>query len=284
MSLVGCSPWGCEESDTTERLHSHFSLSCIGEGNGNPLQCSCLENPRDGGAWWAVVYGVAQSQTRLKWLNGSSSSETQEFALDLHLYFVTATYTRTDQGRTQFLWVKIVLIDNLHPVCVCVCVCVSCSVVPNSLWLHGLCWPGSSVHRILQARKLEWAASPFSRRSSWFRDRNCSPALQADSLPSERPRKPSTYTLVCTNWHCKYQLLRPHKYCWSSHTEAEDQPGRATLLHLRYFMSEREAASSYGSGYQGEKGEVQLKELAKFLFKWEISSGFQYLRQTLSFV
>jgi len=68
-SLVGCSPWGREESDTTERLHFHFSLSCIGEGNGNPLQCSCLENPRDGGAWWAAVYGVAQSQTRLKRLS-----------------------------------------------------------------------------------------------------------------------------------------------------------------------------------------------------------------------
>ena len=62
-SLVGCSPWGCEESDTTEKLHFHFSLSCIGEGNGSSLQCSCLENPRDGGAWWAAVYGVAQSQT-----------------------------------------------------------------------------------------------------------------------------------------------------------------------------------------------------------------------------
>ena len=65
-SLVGCSPWGHEESDTTERLHFHFSLSCIGEGNGSPLQCSCLENPRDGGAWWAAVYGVVQSRTRLK--------------------------------------------------------------------------------------------------------------------------------------------------------------------------------------------------------------------------
>ena len=54
-SLVGCSPWGCEESDTTERFPFHFSLSYIGEGNGNPLQCSCLENPRDGGAWWAAV-------------------------------------------------------------------------------------------------------------------------------------------------------------------------------------------------------------------------------------
>ena len=73
-SLVGCSPWGCWGSDTTERLHFHFSLSHIGEGNGNPLQCSCLENSRDGGAWWAVVYGVAQSRTRLKWLSSSSSS------------------------------------------------------------------------------------------------------------------------------------------------------------------------------------------------------------------
>ena len=63
---------GCQESDTTEQLHFHFSLSCIGEGNGNPLQCSCLENPRDGGAWWAAVCGVAQSQTRLKQLSSSS--------------------------------------------------------------------------------------------------------------------------------------------------------------------------------------------------------------------
>ena len=57
-----------------ERLHFHFSLSCIGGGNGNPLQCSCLENPRDGGAWWAAIYGVTQSWTRLKWLSSSSSS------------------------------------------------------------------------------------------------------------------------------------------------------------------------------------------------------------------
>ena len=74
-SLVGCSPWGRWGSDTTERLHFHFSLSCIGEGNGNLLQCSCLENPRDGGAWWAAVYWVAQTRTRLKWLRSSSSSK-----------------------------------------------------------------------------------------------------------------------------------------------------------------------------------------------------------------
>ena len=76
-SLEGCSPWGRWGSDTTERLHFHFSLPCIGEGNGNPLQCSCLENPRDGGAWWAAIYGVAQSQTRLKWLGSSSRVKTK---------------------------------------------------------------------------------------------------------------------------------------------------------------------------------------------------------------
>jgi len=70
--LEGCSPWGSWGSDTTEQLHFHFSLSCIGEGNGNPLQCSCLENPRDGGAWWAAVYRVTQSWTQLKWLQFSS--------------------------------------------------------------------------------------------------------------------------------------------------------------------------------------------------------------------
>jgi len=73
-SLVGCSPRGREESDIIEHLHFHFSLSCIGEGNGNPLQCSCLENPRDGGAWWAAIYGVAQSRIGLKWLSSSGSS------------------------------------------------------------------------------------------------------------------------------------------------------------------------------------------------------------------
>ena len=71
-SLVGCSPWGREESDLTEQLPFHFSLPCIGEGNGNPLQCSCLGNPRDGGAWRAAVYGVTQSRTRLKQLSSSS--------------------------------------------------------------------------------------------------------------------------------------------------------------------------------------------------------------------
>ena len=74
-SLEGCSPWGRYELDTNEQLHFQFSLLCTGEGNGNPLQCYCLENPRDGGAWWAAVCGVAQSQTRLKLLSSSSSSK-----------------------------------------------------------------------------------------------------------------------------------------------------------------------------------------------------------------
>ena len=72
-SLVG-SPRGREELDKTERFPFHFSLSCIGEGNGNPHQCSCLENPRDRGAWWAAVFGVAQCRTRLRRLSSSSSS------------------------------------------------------------------------------------------------------------------------------------------------------------------------------------------------------------------
>ena len=82
-SLVGWSPWGREELDTTEQLPFHVSLSCIGEGNGNPLQCSCLENPRDGRAWWAAIYGVTQSQTWLKWLSSSSSRSRSH----PHLYF-----------------------------------------------------------------------------------------------------------------------------------------------------------------------------------------------------
>ena len=72
---MGRSPWGLEESDRTEQLHFPFSLSRIREGNGNPFQCSCLENPKDRGAWWAAVYGVAQSQTRLKRLGSSSSRD-----------------------------------------------------------------------------------------------------------------------------------------------------------------------------------------------------------------
>ena len=91
------SPWGRWESDMTEWLHFHFSLSCIGEGNGNSLQYSCLENPRDGGAWWAAVYGVAQSRTQLKWLSSSSSSSSIKIYgwadTDTHTYKHTHSLT-----------------------------------------------------------------------------------------------------------------------------------------------------------------------------------------------
>ena len=95
-SLVGYSPWGREESDTTERLHFPFSLSCIGEGNGNPLHCSCLENPRDGGVWWVAVYGVAQSRTRLTRLSSSSSSK--------HIYISRVLCLKIVFLKTHFLF------------------------------------------------------------------------------------------------------------------------------------------------------------------------------------
>jgi len=96
-SLVGCSPWGLQESDTTERLHFHFSLLCIGEGNGNPLQCSCLENPRDRWAWWAAVYGVTQSRTRLKQLSSSSSSGD-------HVVVLICISLLTNDVKHLFMW------------------------------------------------------------------------------------------------------------------------------------------------------------------------------------
>ena len=95
-SLVGCSPWGREESDTTERLHFHFPLSCIGEGNGNPLQCSCLENPRDGGTQWAAIYGVAQGRTRLKRLSSSSSNSSSSSRICSILHHVV--------GKTDIMY------------------------------------------------------------------------------------------------------------------------------------------------------------------------------------
>ena len=98
-SLVGDSPWGRTESDTTEQLRFHFSLSCIGEGNGNTLQCSCLENPRDGEAWWAAVYGVAQSRTRLKWLSSSSSSCPHRLHCRQSLYCWT-----TEEALHNYIW------------------------------------------------------------------------------------------------------------------------------------------------------------------------------------
>ena len=113
--LVGCSPWDLEESDTTEQLHFHFSLSCIGEGNGNLLQVSCLENPRDGGAWWAAVYGVAQSRTRLKGLSSSSSilSEIREKQI---LYVITYIWNLKNKTNKCSHLIFVTLFNSLNPV------------------------------------------------------------------------------------------------------------------------------------------------------------------------
>ena len=86
-SLVGCSPWGREESDATEQLHFHFLFSHIGEGNGNPLQCSWPAESQGRGAWWSTVYGVAQSQTRLKRLSSSNGSSPLEMCCLISTYF-----------------------------------------------------------------------------------------------------------------------------------------------------------------------------------------------------
>ena len=162
-SLEGCSPWGCWGSDTTERLHFPFPLSCIGEGNGNPLQCSCLENLRDGRAWWAAVYGVVQSQIRLKRLSSSSST---------HIY----SWSESD---------TLALVTQL---CQPLCDPMDCNP------------PGSSVHGILQARILEWVTILFSRGSSW---KMLDLLYEANSLPSELSEKSLiSFPLQCIARHC----------------------------------------------------------------------------------
>ena len=120
--LVGCSPWGCEESDTTERLHFHFSLSCIGEGNGNPLQCSCLENPRDRGAWWAAIYGVTLSRTRLKRLSSSSNLTTVKFIQSLFFSqnFWPHTYREIKFIQNYMLLLLLLLLNCFSRVQLCV--------------------------------------------------------------------------------------------------------------------------------------------------------------------
>ena len=144
-TLVGSSPWGHTESDATKRLHFHFSLSCIGEGNGNPLQCSCLENPSDGGAWWAAIYGVAQSQTRLKRL----SSSMQFFGQTISE--VTYPSCCSMWGRTRCLHV---LLQG--------CSLWSCQASPLSL-----------LHSLLKRRSLLWTDNLRLSREPMFHDAFC---------------------------------------------------------------------------------------------------------------
>ena len=108
-------PWGHWESDTTEWPHFHFSLSCIGEGNGNPLQCSCLENPRDGGAWWAAVYGVAQSWTRLKRLSSSSNSSRRRGGIERDCFMVIELILGVMKVLWNYWWWLCNILDMLKP-------------------------------------------------------------------------------------------------------------------------------------------------------------------------
>ena len=132
------------ESDTTGWLHFHFSLSCIGEGNGNLLQYSCLDNPRDGGAWWAAVYGVAQRCTRLKRFSSRSSSL------------------------------------PYHPTLISV----------HDYWKHHSFEAPLSMNSV--SKITEVCSQSLHQGNSWPEIKSRSPALQADSLPSEPPGKPRT--------------------------------------------------------------------------------------------
>ena len=139
-SLVGCSPWGHKESNMTEQLHFHFSLWCTGEGNGNPLQCSCLENPRDRGAWWAAVYGVAQSWTRLKQLSSSSHLNNTK------IYDITVLETRSPK------WVSLSENQGVDKVCVPLrgeSTSWPCLVSASRGHLHSLAHSPFSVFKVL---------------------------------------------------------------------------------------------------------------------------------------
>ena len=153
---------GSLELDTTERLYFHFSLLCIGEGNGNPLQCSCLENPRDGGAWWAAVYGVAQSQTRLKRLSSSSSSSRDSCLIQLHAHWVCFA---SESVKVLVAQLCLTLRDHMD------------------------CCPPLSMEF---SRQEYWSRLPFPSPGDLpdSRIKPGSPALQTDSLLSEPSGKP----------------------------------------------------------------------------------------------
>ena len=175
----------------TEWLHFHFSLSCIGGGNGNPLQCSCLENPRDGRAWWAAVYGVTQSRTQLKQLSSSSSSN-----------FFLSAFVELLREVTIF-WI-------CEDIYACLLSHFSC------VWLFVTPWtvcslPGSSVHGILQSRILEWVATPSSRGFSRLGDWTCVSCTAGGFCTIESPGKPkdiytfaksSVFLNVLDNFNC----------------------------------------------------------------------------------
>ena len=185
----------------TERLHFHFSLSCIGEGNGNPLQCSCLENPRDGGARWAAVCGVAQSRTRLKRRSSSSSSSSSVYAQSLSrviLFATPCTVARKAPLSMGFLRREYQSVLSFPP--------------PGDLPNPGI-KPVSPVSPALQAILYHWAIweahggvympTLISRSSHPLSLLLCpqvhSRHLHLYSCPSDR----SNSTIFCSPWGCK---------------------------------------------------------------------------------
>ena len=199
MSLVGCSPWGRSESDTTERLHFHFSLPCTGEGNGNPLQCSCLENPRDRGAWWATVYGVAQSQTQLKRLSRSSSKHSVNtyifrvyFVIDCYMFWQCTNQQRQSSAlRSQHF-------DKLRQHMV---ICGKSEYCQSFSHLGLFATPCAVAHQaplfVEFSRQEYWSGQPLTSPGdlSDLEIEPRSPAMQEDSLMSEPPQRPKVCSM-----------------------------------------------------------------------------------------
>ena len=163
-------PWGRYESDTTEQFHFPFSLSCVGEGNGNPLQCSCLENPRAGGAWWAAVYGVAQSQTRLKRLSSSSRINTIHGILKARiLEWVAFPFSRRSSQPRNQTGVSCIGRRILGKPETDNAAAKSLQSGPTLCDPIDGSPPGSPGPGILQARTLEWVAISFSKTIPVFK-------------------------------------------------------------------------------------------------------------------
>ena len=162
--------------DTTERFHFPFSLSCIGEGDGNPLQCSCLENPRDGRAWWAAVYGVAQGQTRLYWLSSSSSSSSAFWHIIIWIETMLGGY----QQKIPVLNARKPRLreSNLNVPFTQLALLFSLSVMSCSLWPCGL------QHARLPCPLLSpWFCSNSCPLSKW-----CHPIISSSVAPFFCPR------------------------------------------------------------------------------------------------
>ena len=164
----------------TERPHFHFSLSCIGEGTGNPLQCSCLENPRDGGAWWAAVYGVAESRTRLKRLSNSSPARSHA--------------TNTKECR---VWNYA---DNQSE-------SESRSVISNSLWPHGLFNPGNSPGQNTGVGSLSLLQEIFPSQESNWDLLHCRQILYQLSYLTTKATLISTFSVQALSWYTGAMLL-----------------------------------------------------------------------------